>query len=55
MFIYVMDLDSKELLERHGYKLLKADERLGVFCFENKPDMEFSLECPCVISSVMTF
>ena len=55
MFIYVMDLDSKELLERHGYKLLKADERLGVFCFENKLDMEFSLECPCVISSVMTF
>ena len=50
-----MDLDSKELLEKHGYKLLKVDERNGVFCFENKTDMEFSLECPCVISSVMTF
>ena len=55
MFIYVMDLESKELLEKHGYKLLKADERLGVFCFENKPDMEFSLDVPCVVSSVMTF
>ena len=55
MFIYVMDLDSKELLEKHGYKLLKVDERNGVFCFENKPDMEFNLRVPCVVSSVMTF
>lgn len=55
MFIYVMDLESKELLERHGYKLLKADERNGVYCFENKPNEEFSLACPCVVSSVMTF
>lgn len=55
MFIYVMDLESKELLERHGYKLLKADERNGVYCFENKPDMEFDLQIPCVVSSIMTF
>lgn len=55
LFIYVMDLESKEMLERHGYKLLKADERNGVYCFENKPDMEFTLNCPCVFSSIMTF
>lgn len=55
MFIYVMDLESKELLEKHGYKLLKADERNGVYCFENKADMEFDLQIPCVISSIMTF
>ena len=54
-FIYVMDLDSKELLEQHGYKLLKVDERNGVFCFENKSNMEFDLACPCVFSNVMTF
>lgn len=55
MFIYVMDEISKETLEQHGYKLLKADEKHGVYCFENKKNMEFSLEIPCVISSVMTF
>lgn len=54
-FIYVMDLDSKEMLEQQGYKLLKVDERNGVFCFENKSDMEFDLACPCVFSNVMTF
>ncbi len=55
MFIYVMDLDSKELLERNGYKLIKADERNGVYCFENKANMEFALEVPCVISDTITF
>ena len=55
MFIYVMDLDSKELLEKHGYVLLKEDLKNGVFCFENKPDTTFELMCPCVFSSVMTF
>lgn len=50
-----MDVVSKEILEQHGYKLVKADERLGVFCFENKSGKEFTLDVPCVISSVMTF
>lgn len=54
-FIYVMDLESKELLERLGYKLLKSDERNGVYCFQNKADAEFDLACPCVFSNVMTF
>ena len=55
MFIYVMDIQFKKMLEEHGYILVKADERNGVWCFENKPDMEFDLECPCVISDMMTF
>ena len=55
MFIYVMDLESKELLEKHGYVLLKSDEQHNVYCFENKKEIEFALDVPCVISSVMTF
>lgn len=50
-----MDPDSKRLLEEHGYVLLKSDTVHGVWCFENKKNIEFSLDCPCVISSVMTF
>lgn len=54
-FIYVMDAYSKEVLEKHGYELLKADEERGVYCFANKPDMTFELHIPCVFSSIMTF
>lgn len=55
MFIYVMDMDSKGLLEEHGYSLIKEDTLHGVWCFENKKDCEFTLECPCVISNILTF
>lgn len=54
-FVYVMDLESKEVLEKRGYRLLKADEKHGVFCFENKDGMEFAMDIPCVFSNVMTF
>ena len=57
MFIYVMDIDAKKYLEEHGYKLLKANEDTHVYCFENKPEMEFEFnpEIQCVISSIMIF
>lgn len=55
MFIYVMDEKSKALLEKHGYKLIKGNDSLGVWCFENKHDCEFEIKCPCVISDILTF
>lgn len=57
VFIYVMDEASKRLLEEHGYKLIKEDTRNGVWCFENKTHdmLDFTLDCPCVVSDVMTF
>ena len=57
MFIYVMDPDSRDLLRKHGFVLLKEDTRNGVWCFENKDmdTMDFSLDCPCVVSDIMTF
>ena len=57
MFVYVMDIDSKRYLEEHGYKLIKANEDTHVYCFENKPEMEFDLNpnIQCVVSSIMIF
>ena len=59
MFIYVMGSGPKKILEEHGYKLLKSDEGKGLYCFADKPDMQFDLDVKygiqCVISSIMTF
>lgn len=57
MFVYVMDEESRALLESRGFKLIKHDERNGVWCFENKnADIAtFELDCPCVVSNMMTF
>lgn len=57
MFVYVMDKDSKETLEKQGFKLIEQDERNGVWVFENKAMnvAEFELSCPCVVSDILTF
>lgn len=56
MFIYVMDVESRDLLINKGYQLLKADEQNGVWCFVNDTEnLTFEENCPCVISDIMTF
>lgn len=57
MFVYVMDDDSRRLLEARGFQLIKKDARNGLWCFENKnmETFEFSMDIPCVVSDVMTF
>ena len=56
-FIYVMNEEGANVMEAHGYRLLKYDDRQGIWCFENKqPDnMAFSLDVPCVFSNTLTF
>ena len=57
MFIYVMDETSRDVLLTKGMKLLCADEKRKLWCFEAPEDviMFSDLEVPHVISSVMTF
>lgn len=57
MFVYVMDKESKEWLEKQGFVLIKKDERSGYWCFENKNIQmaEFTLDCPCVVSDILAF
>lgn len=56
MFIYVMDTESRDLLLKHGYKLLKENEQQTVWVFKNKDDQQFdSFDIPCVVSDVLTF
>lgn len=57
MFVYVMDQESKELLEKNGFVMIKEDPRNGCWCFENKEMsvVDFSLDCPCVVSDIMSF
>lgn len=59
MFIYVMDIKSKELLEELGYTFLKDNGRKDdatVWVFANKEDHQFdSLDVPCVVSDTLTF
>lgn len=59
MFIYVMDIKSKELLEKLGYELLKTNGNNGeatVWVFANKDEQQFdSLDIPCVVSDTLTF
>lgn len=58
MFIYVMDADSKCILENLGYTLLKKNdlENGTVWVFVNNGDWKFeNLEVPCVVSDVLTF
>lgn len=56
MFIYVMDVESKDKLINLGYELLKNDEKNTIWVFSNKEDRQFdSLDIPCVVSDVLTF
>ena len=54
MFVYVMDIKAKELLESLGYELMKTNGSVWVFL--NKANQNFeSLGVPCVISDTLTF
>lgn len=57
MFVYVMDLDSKNVLEKHGFQLIRKDEHSGMWIFENKGAgvADFSLDIPCVVTDVLAF
>lgn len=56
MFIYVMDVESKDKLLKLGYELLKDDEKNTIWVFSNKDNQQFdSFNIPCVVSDVLTF
>lgn len=56
MFIYVMDVESRDYLIAHGYALLKGNGNSTVWVFENKDEHQFdTLDIPCVVSDVLTF
>ena len=60
MFIYVMDIESKECLEKMGYTLMKdngtVNNEASVWVFANKEDCQFdNLEVPCIVSDTLTF
>ncbi|MBR4021271.1 MAG: hypothetical protein IKI94_01530 [Ruminococcus sp.] len=58
MFIYVMDIESRDYLIAHGYNLLKdnGNSEGTVWVFANKEDCQFdTLDIPCVVSDTLTF
>ena len=56
MFIYVMDVESKDKLLQLGYTLLKDNGNGSIWVFVNKEGQQFdSLDVPCVVSDVLTF
>lgn len=58
MFIYVMDVESRDYLITHGYNLLKdnGNSKRTVWVFENKDEHQFNtLDIPCVVSDILTF
>lgn len=59
MFVYVMDKESKEILEAQGYTLLKEKRVNGtpsMWVFVNKTEQQFdNINVPCVVSDTLTF
>ena len=56
MFIYVMDIESRDKLVSLGYRLLKGNDTDTVWVFENKMQKQFdNLDIHCVVSDVLTF
>ena len=56
-FIYVFDAESKQVLEKCGFTLIKAEPRDGVWVFLNKQDeqMNFALKkIPHTVSDVLS-
>lgn len=56
-FIYVLDDDTKDILLKKNYSLIKSDEKKKVYVFENKiVDLTFDMVgITCVYSDVLTF
>lgn len=58
MFIYVMDMESRDKLLDRGYKLIKANERNDMWIFDLPDHLRFSSDLddvPHVVSNRMTF
>lgn len=56
-FIYVFDKKAAKDLRKHGYELLKYDEKNDIWIFINKdPDnLEFETKYQVVLSDVVSF
>ena len=53
MFIYVMDIEGRDILMGRGYMLLGSNN--NVWVFENKNIQTFeTLDIPCVVSDIFT-
>lgn len=56
MFLYVMDIESRDKLLQLGFELLKENNKKTVWVFVNKPNQKIDLVVvPCVVSDVLTF
>lgn len=56
MFVYVFDLEDKQALLDRGYELIKADDKNGVYVFNNDDQLKFSdLNINYVLNNTMTF
>lgn len=58
MFIYVMDMESRDKLLDRGYKLVKANERNDMWIFSLPDHLQFSADLddvPHVVSNRLTF
>ena len=57
MFIYVMDIESRDLLLSRGYELLKQNSNQNIWVFTNKENQQFDMvDIPfCVVSDTLTF
>lgn len=56
MFLYVMDIESRDRLLNLGFELLKSNDEKTVWIFVNKQEQTFDeIDAPCVVSDVLTF
>lgn len=56
MFLYVMDIESRDKLLNSGFELLKENDKKTVWVFVNKTGQTFdTVDVPCVVSDVLTF
>lgn len=55
-FIYVFDEDSRDMMLAKHYKLMSADDKKGIYVFQNKVDVSFAAtDIKCVYSDTLTF
>ena len=55
-FIYVFSTDARDQMLVANYRLLKSDDRQGVYVFENNNTQKFSkLEISYLLSDTLTF
>lgn len=55
-FIYVFSEDARDNLARQGFKLLKSDDKSGIYIFENRQSLSFALsDASYLESDTLTF